>query len=86
MVRRVLFGPKGFAVSIWFGTDFNNHEDRMFEYCLNVGGVSHPTTPESSEFNAHINSCEHFQHIKTPTELAPDSTETINTTQRITYI
>ena len=34
---------------------------------------------ESSEINAHINSCEHFQHIKTLMELTPDSTETINT-------
>ena len=29
--------------------------------------------------NAHINSCEHFQHIKTLMELTPDSSNTIDT-------
>jgi hypothetical protein len=37
------------------------------------------STRENSEINAHINCCEHFQHIKSLMELSPDSTNTINT-------
>ena len=37
------------------------------------------STRNSSEINAHIGSCEHFQHIKTLMGLAPDSSNTIDT-------
>ncbi len=37
------------------------------------------STRENSEINAHINHCEHFQHIKSLMELSPDSTNPINT-------
>ena len=37
------------------------------------------STRYSSEINAHINSCEHFQHIKTLMELTPDCCNTIDT-------
>jgi hypothetical protein len=37
------------------------------------------STRENSEINAHINCCEHFQHIKSLMELSPDSTNPINT-------
>ena len=37
------------------------------------------STRDSSEINAHSNSCEHFQHIKTLMELTRDSSNTINT-------
>ncbi len=37
------------------------------------------STRENSEINAHINYCEHFQHIKSLMELSPDSTNPINT-------
>ena len=37
------------------------------------------STRENSVINAHINYCEHFQHIKSLMELSPDSTNPINT-------
>ena len=37
------------------------------------------STRNSSEINAHINSCKHFQHMKTLMELTPDCSNTIET-------
>ena len=37
------------------------------------------STRENSEIYAHINSCEHFQHIKSLLELSPDLSNTICT-------
>jgi hypothetical protein len=37
------------------------------------------STRGNSEINAHINSCEYFQYIKTLMELSPDASNPINT-------
>ena len=52
--------------------------------CLFIRLKEH-STRDSSEINAHINSCELFQHIKTLMELTPDCSNTIdnNLTQLI---
>ena len=46
--------------------------------CLYIRLKEH-STRENSGINAHINCCEHFQHIKSLMEFSPDSTNTINT-------
>jgi hypothetical protein len=37
------------------------------------------STQENTDINAHINCCEHFQHINSLMELSPNSTNPINT-------
>ena len=48
--------------------------DRCLFTCL-----KEHSTRDSSEIDADINSCEHFQQIKTLMELIPDSSNTIET-------
>ena len=55
-------------------SSYNGKTDR----CLFTRLKEH-STRDSSEINAHINSCDHFQHIKTLQELTPDSSNTIDT-------
>ncbi len=58
-----------------------NLRDKVAEHdirCLYTRLKEH-STRENSEINAHINHCEHFQHIKSLMELSPDSTNPINT-------
>ena len=67
------------ALAPWLrGRNFGNPDIGKTDRCLYTR-KKELSTRKSSEIHAHINSCEHFQHIKSLMELSTDLPNVIHT-------